>query len=414
MPFAKFFTGLLENRFNRFLLLFLIALAAAAYLLVPAQDNGEGEPGMVTVHVFTLSTCPHCQEEKAFLQSIRANYSNLRVAVHDVDDSSNYLLYTDYFRAYEISDGYGSVPLTFIGTDYIFGFDKPETTGKLIESKVNSCIEEGCPTTGDVLAGKVKPGTANVTGNGKFIVDIPFLGITDAREYSLPMLAVVLGLVDGFNPCAMWVLVYLIALLMEIKDRKRMWLIVGTFLLASGILYFVLMAAWLNAFLFLGYLRIISVIVGVSAVGFSLSNLNSYYESRGKVVCDIGDAESKGKTADKMRRLVAAELNLVTFGAIVALAFAVNSIEFVCSSALPAIFTQVLALAKLSTLEHYLYILLYVFFFMLDDIIIFSLAVFTLDKSGMGEKYAGISKLVGSILLLIIGILLLFFPSVLR
>jgi len=414
LPFAKFFSGLLDDSFNRYLLLFLLALAAAAYLLVPTQANGEVESGTVNVHVFTLSACPHCQEEKVFLKSLQANYTNLRVLIHDVGDSSNYLLYTDYFRAYQISEGYGSVPLTFIGSEYIFGFNTPETTGRLLESKVKACIENGCPAPKDVLDGKVKPGPTNVTGNGEFIIDIPFLGITDTRELSLPVLAVVLGLVDGFNPCAMWVLVYLIALLMEIKDRKRMWLITGTFLLASGVLYFVLMAAWLNAFLLLGYLRIVTVIVGVSAVGFSLSNLYSYYKCRGQVVCDVGDAESKGKTADKMRRLVAAELNLVTFGAIVALAFAVNSIEFVCSSALPAIFTQVLALAKLSTLEHYLYILLYVFFFMLDDIIIFSLAVFTLDKSGMGEKYAGISKLVGSILLLIIGILLLFFPSVLR
>jgi hypothetical protein len=115
----------------------------------------------------------------------------------------------------------------------------------------------------------------------------------------------------------------------------------------------------------------------------------------------------------KIDRLVSAPLTFAIILSIIGLAFVVNSVEFVCSSAIPAVFTQVLALSGLSSLQHYLYILLYVFFFMLDDLVIFGMAAFAIG-SGLGEKYAKYCKLVGGAIMTVLGLIMLFAPQLLR
>lgn len=245
-------------------------------------------------------------------------------------------------------------------------------------------------------------------------VTLPVLGQIRISDYSLPTLAIILGLVDGFNPCAMWVLVYLIGLVLTLKDRRKIWLLVGTFVLASAILYFLFMSAWLNAFLFVGYFRPVTILVGLVAVGGGAITLRDYIKTKGSLVCPVDDG-SKKKTMNKIEQIIFAPLTLATIIGIIILAFVVNSIEFVCSSAIPAVFTQVLALHNLPTLQYYVYILLYDLFFMLDDLIIFGLAVFAVTSAtSLGNKYAKYCKLLGGILLLIIGYILLFAPQLLR
>ena len=242
---------------------------------------------------------------------------------------------------------------------------------------------------------------------------IPLLGDRDAGSYSLPVLAVILGLVDGFNPCAMWVLVYLISLIMGLNDRKKIWLLVGSFLIASGVLYFLFMTAWLNAFLFIGYLRPLTLLIGLFALWTGIRNLREFIVTKGAAVCKVTDGEAKKKTMGRIRQLVASPLTMASIFGIIALAFAVNSIEFLCSAGIPAIFTHVLAISAKSSLQYYAYILLYVFFFMLDDLFIFGSAVFAANSS-LGEKYTRHCKAVGGIIMIILGVLLTFFPDMLR
>jgi hypothetical protein len=240
-------------------------------------------------------------------------------------------------------------------------------------------------------------------------VDLPLFGPADLSSLSLPVLAAVLGLLDGFNPCAMWVLVYLISLLMNLNDKRRLALVTGTFVLASGVLYFLFMTAWLNAFLFLGYLRIVTIAVGLVALGGGILSLKEYLETRGQMVCKITGLDDRKKMSAEIKSLISAPLTWATFLGIVAVAFTVNSIEFVCSSAIPAVFTQVLALQNLGFLEYYGYIALYDLFFMLDDILIFGSALIVVNSAG--EKYAKYCKIVGGAIMLFLGIMLLFAPQ---
>ncbi len=245
------------------------------------------------------------------------------------------------------------------------------------------------------------------------IVDVPFLGEIDAKDFSLPALAVILGLVDGLNPCAMWVLLYLISLVLSMNDRRRIWLLVGSFVMASGVLYFLFMTAWLNAFLLMGYVRPLTMIIGFFALWVGVVDLYESIRNKGKAVCEVGDSESKSRTMEKIRKTVMAPLSFGGLLAIISLAFVVNSIEFLCSAAIPAVFTHILSITPLSTLQHYLYILLYDFFFMLDDLLIFSTAAFAATSS-LGEKYAVYTKPVSGVIMLAVGIVLIFFPTILR
>ncbi len=244
-------------------------------------------------------------------------------------------------------------------------------------------------------------------------VKLPLLGVVRPADWSLAALAVVFGLVDGFNPCAMWALVYLLSLLVSLKDRRRIWLLAGTFLLASGTLYFFFMAAWLNIFLALGYLRLLTIAIGAGALGVGIANLREVLRTRGALACHVQTLHSRQTTSGRIEAIVRAPLTVATFFGIILLAFTVNAIEFACSAALPAIFTHALSLRNLARWQYYGYILLYDFFFMLDDLIIFSLAVLTLETT-IGTRYAKYGKLAGGVLLILLGVVLLFRPDLLR
>jgi hypothetical protein len=238
------------------------------------------------------------------------------------------------------------------------------------------------------------------------LIRLPILGEIDPSRYSLLALTVVLGLADGFNPCAMWVLVYLISLISGLKEREKIWWLVGTFVLTSGVLYFLFMTAWLNMFLVMGYIRPLTQLVALAAIGFGASHLFELAWTRGEIACEVGDIEQRQNAMRHIREIVAAPVGLGSLVLVTGLAFSVNAIEFVCSAALPAIFTHTLALANLSVFAYYGYIALYVLIFMLDDLIIFSLAAFAIQKV-VDTRYAAISRGAGGIVLMGLGVWML-------
>ncbi|MFA6329209.1 MAG: hypothetical protein WCX64_00815 [Candidatus Micrarchaeia archaeon] len=397
--------------FNRNL---FIALAVIGFFLLAFEQAQMPTTGTVanngtcidnlTVHFFYLPTCPHCAEQKPFNAELMKEYPQVTWIQHDISKTSEAQVMSQMMIDHGMEGDNLRVPMTFIGNKYILGYESKITTGVQLKAMLADYVAKN-------------PQASNNSANAnesRFTLDIPFLGKTNLAEMSLPALAVVLGLVDGFNPCAMWVLVYLIALVMELNDKKRMWLIVGTFLLASGILYFLFMTAWLNLFLLVGYLRPIMIIIGLIALGSGILAVREYLLTGGRPVCKIGDEEEKLGTMGRMKEIIASPLTVSTVLAIIALAFAVNSVEFMCSAGIPAVFTQILALSNLGGLEYYGYILLYTLFFMLDDLVIFGVAAFALSSSDVMDRYAGFSKIVGGSILFILGLLMLFAPGLLR
>jgi thiol-disulfide isomerase/thioredoxin len=385
--------GIWKNRFQRYLTLALLLF----WVLMLFQPSGQIETES-QLHFFYSETCTHCQDLKPYLTELEQEY-DVTFQRHDVA-SPEVIAFLQGIASEQGVDIRG-VPVTVIGDRIIEGYDDEAGIGAEIRTVLAAYVEGKADST-------VESGEAFNS-----IISLPFIGEIDVLSYSLPVLAILLGLVDGFNPCAMWVLVYLISIIISMNDRRKIWLLVGSFVLASGVLYYLFMTAWLNAFLFLGYLRPITLAIGLAAIGFGIVSIKSFLEMKGPLVCEVTDASSRKKTMQRIDEVVKSPLTWGTVGGIIVLAFVVNSIEFACSAALPAIFTQVLAISDVSTIQHYLYILLYVLFFMLDDLVIFGLAAFAINSS-FGEKYMKICKIIGGILLLVIGLILTFAPGLLQ
>ena len=385
---TNFLKNTFQDRFRRYLIISLIILGIViAFTSQGTSSTGEG----FEVHFFHVPGCSHCEEQEPFNEKLKSEYPSINITCHDATTPTGSAQLSEMLENLGIED-MPVFPITIFGNQVFSGWESEDTTGRAIEMALQQCLAGDCPPP----AGE-EPGDGTV---------LPIIGKFVPGDYSLPALAVILGLVDGFNPCAMWVLVYLISLIATLRDRKRIWLIVGSFVLTSGVLYFLFMTAWLNAFLFIGYVRPVTTVIGLVALGGGILQIRGFIETKGAIVCEVTDEESRKKTMTRIQKIVSSPITLGTVAGILALAFLVNSIEFVCSAAIPAIFTHVLSLAGLTTFQYYGYILLYVAVFMLDDLIIFGSAAIAMTSS-LGDRYAKYFRPVGATILIILGLLLL-------
>ncbi len=242
--------------------------------------------------------------------------------------------------------------------------------------------------------------------------NIPILGEINAKTVSLPLFSIVVGAVDGFNPCAMWILVFLISMLLGMKDRKKMWILGIAFIATSGLVYLLFMVSWLNLAVFLSKITIIRWLIAVFAIIFGMTNLYRYFASLGQDVgCDVTDAKKRSKIMEKIKKIVSEQKFALAVLGVMVLAASVNILELLCSLGLPVVFTQVLALNDLSVPETIFYFFLYMLFFLLDDIIIFVIAMTTLKIKGISNKYTKYSHLIGGIIMVILGLLMVLKPE---
>jgi len=210
----------------------------------------------------------------------------------------------------------------------------------------------------------------------------------------------------------MWALLFLISLLLGMKDRRRMWVLGTAFIVTSAIVYFLFMAAWLNFFLFLEYVVWVRLLIGFIALGAGAYNLREYLVYK-EGVCKVTSDRKRRKIFESLKEVSQSKEFFMALIGIVLLAFAVNMIELVCSAGLPAIYTHVLSLSNMPTWKYYLYLLIYVFFFMIDDLFVFLVSMKALKSVGIQSKYARYSHLIGGALMLLIGVLLIFKPELL-
>ncbi|MFA5075936.1 MAG: hypothetical protein WC480_00790 [Patescibacteria group bacterium] len=394
-------------------------LVVAISLLVPVWAGQAAEtPKPVDIYFFYGDGCPHCATEEQFLDQLKKDFGD-RIFIHYYEvwhDRDNAKLLAEVAKLHPIA--VAGVPITLIGDQHIIGYQDDATTGQEILGLISQCqagqIGE-CPAknllnqhdNGSQLAVPAAQGL-----DKPVLLKIPFVGTKDLSYFSLPLLAVVIGLLDGFNPCAMWVLVFLISLLLGVDSQRRRWLIGGIFIIASGAVYFLFMTAWLQAFLFLGYLWYIRFGIGLFAVLFGIYNLRDYWRTR-KIgpVCKVTSSEKRRKIFDRIKGVIMEKNLLLALAGIALLAFSVNIVELACSAGFPAIFTSLLAINNISRWEQYLYILVYVLFFMFDDLIIFVAAMVTLHVTNIGTKYTKYSNLIGGAVILLLGLLLIFKPA---
>ena len=398
----------LAGRVLAALVLALLAFMAAA------QSSAR-----VDVYVFWAIGCPHCEREIEFLKRLEAEEPRLRAHYLEVSrDAAGRRVFAGVARRLQIEEP--AVPLTVVGDAPMVGYANDATSGAELRRLVEHCLASGCPdSVGPLLrapGGMAAQDTATtplprtLQRTVPKEIPIPFFGTVSTSDISLPVLTVLLGALDGFNPCAMWVLVFLIGLLLGMQDRFRMWVLGSAFIAGSALVYFLFMAAWLNFLLFIGAVVWVRAAVGLVALGGGFYYLKEYFQNAA-AVCKVTAPQARQRVFERLRRLASESRFWVALLGIVALAFAVNLVELLCSAGIPAVYTQVLALSELPAWQYYAYLALYILVFMLDDLFVFVVAMKTLRIAGATAAYTRFGHLAGGIVLLAIGALLLLRPE---
>jgi hypothetical protein len=380
-----------------------VGAVSPAFAEIPSTQSSD-------IEVFVRAGCPHCAKAEEFLARLKQEQPALRIVIRDVSREPSAMR-----RLQHIAASHGTalvrVPAFAVGGQLIVGYSEDASTDKLIRDSLaraqppvrQNNAATSCEAAESYTCGPdaVKPAPRSET----FAVD--FLGHhLKLDEVGLPLFTLAMGLLDGFNPCSMWVLILMISLLAPLNNRPRMLAIAGTFVVVEGIAYFLFMSAWLNLFLLIGLSRASEIIIAVLALLAGTVNLKDFVNFGWGISLSIPAAAKPGIYARLRRILHADNMTAALFGTIV-LAVLVQIVEFMCTSGFPALFTRILTLRHLDNLTYYGYLLLYDAAYMADDVIILAIGVITLSQHRLQEKEGRWLKLISGLVMVGLGIYLL-------
>jgi glutaredoxin len=359
----------------------VLALPASAWA-------GEAIPD---IEVFVRAGCPHCEAAKIFLDDLRRERPSLHIALYDIAEDPAARQRLEVWAKDRGITTLG-VPAFLIGTELILGFQSSDTTG----AKIRAMLDRKAPDT--------------VPGPSVESIETGWFGSLRVRDLGLPLFTIVIGLLDGFNPCAMWVLLFLLSLLVNLQDRRKMALIAGTFVIVSGLLYFAFMAAWLNVFLVVGLSRALQIGLGGIALFIGTVNVKDFFALHQGLSLSIPESAKPGLYA-RIRRILQADNLAGALVSVIVLAGLVNTIELLCTAGFPAVYTQILTMQQLPTWNYYGYLGLYNLAYILDDGLMVTIAVVTLSRRKLQERAGRWLKLASGLVMAGLGAILLLSPE---
>lgn len=377
-----------------------------------------GKEKSLNIYLFYGDGCPHCAAEEKYLNKYLKDHKNIKLYKYEVwHNKENAQKFIDIHE--KLNDRGNGIPYLIIGSNTITGYDD-EVTPQRIVSTINYYLNMNYKDEVGIYLGVVDP---NETGNeeghmdgenshySESEFDIPIIGKKNAKDVPILLSAIIIGLVDGFNPCAMWILIFLISMLLGMKDKKRMWILGLTFLVSSALVYFLFLISWLNLAIFLNkvvYIRLGIAMIAVIFGGISVLRFVNRKEDDG---CEVVDTKKRKRIITSIKKIVKEKSFPLAILGIILLAVSVNVIELLCSLGLPVMFTEILAINEVKSGMQLFYSIIYVFFFLIDDIIIFVIAMKTLEIKAISNKYGKYAHLIGGIIMLIIGFLMIFKPE---
>lgn len=354
-------------------------------LLMLLSLLAAGPASATLLEVYVRDGCPHCSAAKTYLAELTGQHPELEIRLREVDRDP--AARADLLRlSHEAGVWPPAVPTFVIGGELMVGFDDAEHTGK----RLVALIERRALQTG--------------------AVDTALFGTLSLERLGLPAFTLALGLLDGFNPCAMWVLLFLLSLLVRLHDRRRMAAIAGTFVLVSGAVYYLFMAAWLNLFLFVGMSPLLITGLALLAMLIGVINLRDGLQPDSGFTLSI-PAKAKPGLYARVRRILQRQTLLPALGGVAVLALLVNFVELLCTAGLPAIYTAVLSQQQLSALAHHAYLGLYILGYIADDALMVTIAVLALSSRKLTYQSGATLKLISGAVMLVLGVVMLVKPE---
>jgi len=347
------------------------------------------EKGKINFYLFRGQGCPHCRDEEAWLKNIKEDYKDY-VNFYDFEvwyDENNNKMMEQVKEKLGVKEK--GVPFTIIGDDYFIGFS--DSYSEMMESTLDKYVGKG----------KVD----------KHKVTIPILGKVNLKHTSIGLIAIVLGFIDGFNPCAMWILLFLINMLFRMENKKKAWLLGILFLFTSGFVYFLSMLG-INFVIGALSLKYLKLVLSIFILVMGVLGLRKYLTIRKEEDgCTIVDDKKRKGLISKMKKIINSRSFILSLIGIMTLAVSVNLIELACSLGFPMIFNEMLTINKVVGVNKIIYLIIYIFFYMLDDMFVFTVSMATLQATGITNKYNKLCTLVSSIIMIGMGLLLVLKPE---
>ena len=391
---------------------------------------GNSQVKKVKIEYFGRKDCKNCANLEKFLKELSAKRDDFEYVEHKIDKSREEKAFFDETTSkLKLVKG---TPIIYIDGHIIQGFNTADTTGKEIESLINSAkAKDKILTLKEYLesgqAGNVSSNGAVCTGDtvcevpgltkgaeNQVLVNIPIINKTvDLTNYSLLTMSIILGTIDGFNPCAMWVLVLFLTALIAVGNKVKMFRVAGLFILAEAVMYFFILNAWIYAWDFVGLDKWVTPLVGIVGIIGGIFFIRNYLKKGDTLECEVTDFEQRAKISKKIKDIANKPFTLLTALAIIGLALSVNVIEFACSVGIPQTYTKILQINEVPFWTRQFYTFIYIIGYMVDDIIVFGFALMSINKLQLTTKYSKWVNLFGGILMIILGLIMLIKPSLL-
>ena len=410
-----------QNKTIRFLGWVILAVLAITLLTLTSPKPvaaQEGNP--VVVYMFWGEGCPHCAAAKTWFAEITPQYPEIEFRFYEIYNSAE-----NQEKFVKMSDAYGfeawGVPTIFIGDLYWEGY--AETLQPEIEGAIKACIANGCkdagagvivPAATQAPNPVVTPEPGNTGASENRVIKVPLLGDIDLNNQPLFIATALIAFVDGVNPCSVWVLTMLIALTLHTGSRKRVALIGIIFISITALVYALFIGGLFTILTFISVVTWIQVVVALVALVFALVNIKDYFWYKEGVSFTISD-EKKPGLFKRMRKVLEASNSLWgVISATVVLAAGVSLVEFSCTAGFPVLWTNMISSQNVATGEFILLLILYMFIYQIDELVIFFVAVFTLKATRLEEKHGRILKLIGGTLMLTLAGVMIFNPNLLN
>jgi len=378
------------------LLFFLFFLPFSGYAATPpwtTQDaQGQSE---VHLYLFWSLTCPHCLAARPQIINMVGQHGWIRLHDHELSENpANVERFVALAKS--LGEEAQAVPtLIYCGQMEVGWDDRPTAANELL-SRLESCRQHGADSAASPLP---IPG-----------LSIPLIGEIDATKLSLPLLTILLAGLDAFNPCAFFVLLFLLSLLVHQQDRQRMLIIGGVFVAFSGLMYFAFMAAWLNLFRLIGSLPWVTAAAGLLALLIAAVNLKDYLFFHQGITLSIPEG-GKAEIFQRARRILGAGNLPAMLATTIVLAISANFYELLCTAGFPMLFTRLLTLQESSTTQHYFYLALYNVIYVLPLLLIVLAFVRSMGARKLSEREGRLLKLLSGLMMLGLGLLLLLAPK---
>jgi glutaredoxin len=387
-------------------LLFLLCLTLLAPLAARADDTWivtgtDGTP-QVQLYFFWSLSCPHCTAAHPYIEAIPQ--ARPWVKLHALELSrhpENVQEYEAMARA--LGEEAASVPAWLFCGEMHVGWGDDATTGATLRRRLDDCRARAGGVGGGTVPANAQPPPAAA-------INLPLIGALDPASLSLPVLTLVLAGLDAFNPCAFFVLLFLLSMMAHQKSRTRMLVIGGVFVAISGLMYFAFMAAWLNVFQLFGHLAWVTLAAGALAVFVGAVNIKDYFWFEKGLTLSIPESK-KPDIFRRTRNILGAENMPAMIAATAFLAIAANFYELLCTAGFPMVYTRLLTLADLSPAARYGFLAFYNLIYVLPLAAIVAVFAGSLGARKLSEREGRLLKLMSGVMMLELGALLLLAPE---